>query len=89
MFWKSLQPLSIKKQLVLSLVGPLLLLSLISSALIDWLALNLSNDIYDELLFNTADSVVARIDYINGKRVIDFPESAEKIFRHEELDKFY
>jgi two-component system sensor histidine kinase TctE len=89
MFWKSLQPLSIKKQLVLSLVGPLLLLSLISSAVIDWLALNLSNDIYDELLFNTADSVVARIDYINGKRVIDFPESAEKIFRHEEADKFY
>ncbi|HEY9759249.1 MAG TPA: sensor histidine kinase [Oculatellaceae cyanobacterium] len=89
MFWKSLQPLSIKKQLVLSLVGPLLLLSLISSAVIDWLALNLSNDIYDELLINTVDSVVARIGYINGKRVIDFPESAEKMFRHEEADKFY
>ena len=89
MFWKNLQPLSIKQQLLLWLIGPLLLLSVISAGITDWLALGLSNEIYDELLINTADSVVARIDYINGRRVIDFPESAEEMFRHHDKDKFY
>ena len=89
MFWKSMQPLSIKKQLLFWLIGPLLFLSIVSAGISYWLALQLSNEIYDELLINTADSVVARIDYIAGKRVIDFPESAEAMFRHLDTDKFY
>jgi two-component system sensor histidine kinase TctE len=82
-------PLSIKKQLLFWLIAPLFLLSLVSAAISYWLALQLSNEIYDELLVNTADSVVARIDYVNGKRVIDFPESAEAMFRHLDKDKFF
>lgn len=89
MFWKKMQALSIKKQLLLWLIGPLLFLSIVSAGITYWLALQLSNEIYDELLINTADSVVARIDYINGKRVIDFPESAEAMFRHQDRDKFF
>jgi two-component system, OmpR family, sensor histidine kinase TctE len=89
MFWISKHPLSIKKQLLVWLIAPLFLLSLVSAGISYWLALQLSNEIYDELLVNTADSVVARIDYINGKRVIDFPETAEAMFRHFDKDKFY
>jgi two-component system sensor histidine kinase TctE len=89
MFWIKMPPLSIKKQLLFWLIAPLFLLSLISAGISYWLALQLSNEIYDELLVNTADSVVARIDYINGKQVIDFPESAEAMFRHLDKDKFY
>jgi two-component system sensor histidine kinase TctE len=89
MFWKKIRELSIRKQLLLSLIGPLLLLSIVSAGLTYWLALQLSNEIYDELLVNTADSVVARIDYVKEKRTFDFPESAEAVFRHQDKDQFY
>ncbi|HEY9719172.1 MAG TPA: sensor histidine kinase N-terminal domain-containing protein, partial [Trichormus sp.] len=65
------------------------MLSVACAALCYWLALQLANEIYDELLFNTADSVVARIDYVAGKRIFDFPKSAQALFRHQDKDKFY
>ena len=89
MFWKRVQGLSIRQQLLFWLVGPLLLLSIISAAFTYVLALQLSNEIYDELLVDTTDSVVARIDYVAGKRIIDFPESAQDMFRHQLADQFY
>jgi len=89
MFWKKVQGLSIRGQLLLWLIGPLLFLSIFSSGFSYCLALQLSNEIYDELLVDTADSVVARIDYVGGKRIIDFPQSAQGMFRHHDKDQFY
>jgi two-component system sensor histidine kinase TctE len=80
---------SIKTQLLSSLLIPLFCLSLLSAAVIYWLAINMSQGIHDELLLSAADSVLARINLVNNKIVVDLPEAAQALLKHHDKDKFY
>ena len=70
--WKPIRAWSIKEQLIVWLIGPFLVLSIVSTGITYWLATMLSNEIYDELLFNTLDSVIARIDYQKDRKLLQF-----------------
>ena len=82
-----MKPRSIKSQLLLWLLIPLFALSVGKLAVSHSFASHRSQEIYDELLRNSADSIVARIDDSSGKVSLDFPDWAQTLFRHNEKDK--
>lgn len=80
---------SIKRQLLLWLIIPLLILSALSSACAFYIGQNLARSIYDGELVNSADSIVARIKLNEGKLAVDLPDAARSILRHNDQDEFY
>jgi two-component system sensor histidine kinase TctE len=66
-----------------------LLLSVLTCLGIGCLATQLSRQIYDELLLNSADSVLGRIEDDKTIIDVDLPESARAILRHKDKDNFY
>lgn len=80
---------SIRKQLLLWLLVPLLSLSAFSSIGAFVIAENLARSIYDRELVNSADSVVARVKNKDGKITVDLPQPALSILRHNNSDEFY
>ena len=85
---------SLKRQLIEQLLIPLFCLSLMGAGIAYWLAIAMSNEIYDELLLSASDSILARIEFENNKIVFDFPlsaypVSAQAFFKHNDRDKFY
>jgi len=80
---------SIRIQLLNSLFAPLCVLWLLSTGVAYLLAVGFANESYDGSLVNSADSVVARLRYEDGKVIADLPEAAQEILRHHNLDKFY
>jgi len=80
---------SIKHQLLIWLLIPLLSLALFSTAASYFLGLTLARSIYDKQLSNSADSVVARIKAKDNKLTVDLPPAALAILRHNNQDDFY
>ncbi len=80
---------SIRAHLLFWQVVSLLILSLASFPLCYWLAHQLSGQIYDEHLFNSADSVIARIENDRGAINVDLPVSARQVLEHQDKDNFY
>lgn len=80
---------SIRKQLLLWLLIPLLSLSAFSSVGAFYIGENLARSIYDRELVNSADSVVARVKNQDGKITLDLPVAALSILRHNNRDEFY
>ncbi|MBP7862910.1 sensor histidine kinase [bacterium] len=80
---------SIRKQLLLWLLIPLLSLSAFSSVGAFYIGENLARSIYDRELVNSADSVVARVKNQDGKITVDLPVAALSILRHNNRDEFY
>jgi two-component system, OmpR family, sensor histidine kinase TctE len=80
---------SIRSALLTWLLVPLLSLSWIGAAVTYGLAIVFSDRIYDEFLLNSADSVLARIDYEGRKVQVDLPAAAQATLRHNDKDKFY
>jgi len=80
---------SIRKQLLLWLLIPLLSLSAFSSIAAFYIGENLARSIYDRELVNSADSVVARVKNDGDKIKVDLPQAALSILRHNNRDEFY
>lgn len=80
---------SIRRQLLLWLLVPLMSLALVSTFAAYSIGLNLAREIYDKQLLNSADSVVARIKRRNNKITVDLPPAAQSILRHNYRDQFY
>jgi two-component system, OmpR family, sensor histidine kinase TctE len=80
---------SIRSALLTWLLVPLLTLSWLGAAVTYGLAITLSDRIYDEVLLNSADSVLARIDYESRNVQVDLPAAAQATLRHNDKDKFY
>jgi len=80
---------SIRSALLTWLLVPLLALSWLGAAVTYGLAITLSDRIYDEVLLNSADSVLARIDYEGRNVQVDLPAAAQATLRHNDKDKFY
>ncbi len=80
---------SIKHQLLLWLLVPLLTLATLSTVVTYSWGLNLARNIYDKQLLNSADSVAARLKMQDGKVSIDLPPAARSILRHNYHDEFY
>src|SRR5262249_30994527 len=74
--------------LVWQLTG-LLVLSMLSCPFISWLGNSLAGQVYDEILLNSADSVIARVENDTEQISVDLPEHARKWLRHEDKDAFY
>lgn len=74
--------------LVWQLTG-LLVLSLFTCPFMSWLSNYLAGEIYDEILLNSADSVIARVEKDTDQISVDLPEHARKWLRHEDKDAFY
>jgi two-component system sensor histidine kinase TctE len=80
---------SIRTTLLAWLLLPLFGLSCLGFIVAYNLSVVLSNQIYDEILLNSADSVLARIDYKSGKLKVDLPPAAEALIRHSDKDQFF
>ncbi len=80
---------SIRRQLLLWLLIPLLSLSAFSSIAAFCIGENLARSIYDRELVNSADSVLARIKIKDAKITVDMPVAALSILRHNNQDEFY
>ncbi|MCC7527697.1 MAG: sensor histidine kinase [Candidatus Melainabacteria bacterium] len=80
---------SIKRQLLLWLLVPLLSLSIISTLAAYFLGVGLARNIYDKQLLNSADSVAARIKIKGDLLAVDLPPAARSILRHNNQDDFY
>ncbi len=80
---------SIRKQLLLWLIVPLVSLSLISTAASYYLGIGLAREVYDRQLVNSADSVVARTRTRQGTITTDLPQAAKFILQHNGRDQFY
>ncbi|HEY9730702.1 MAG TPA: sensor histidine kinase [Drouetiella sp.] len=80
---------SIRRQLLLWLLIPLLSLAIVSTILANMLGVNLARNIYDKQLLNSADSVVARLKVHDAILRVDLPPAARAILRHNNQDDFY
>lgn len=80
---------SIRHQLLLWLLIPLLSLALISTIVANFLGVSVARNIYDKQLLNSADSVAARIKTRDDKLTVDLPPAAQAILRHNYHDEFY
>lgn len=80
---------SIRQQLLLWLLVPLMTLAVLSTFAAHSIGLSLAREIYDKQLLNSADSVVARIKRRNEKITVDLPPAAQSILRHNYRDQFY
>lgn len=80
---------SIRRQLLLWLLIPLLSLSAFSSLGAFYIGENLARSIYDRELVNSADSVLARIKIKESQISVDMPVAALSILRHNNRDEFY
>lgn len=80
---------SIKRQLLLWLLIPLVSLALLSSLASYSLCHGVARNIYDDQLVNSADSVAARIRIADGRLTIDLPPEVRAILRHDNKDEFF
>ncbi len=80
---------SIRHQLLLWLLIPLLSLAFFSTIASYFLGMTLARSIYDKQLSNSADSVIARIKAKDNKLTVDLPPAALAILRHNNQDEFY
>jgi two-component system sensor histidine kinase TctE len=80
---------SLKSKLLTWLITPLLLFGCLSSYITYKLAVASVDEMNDDFLLNSADSVLARIKMENGAVQVDLPAAAEAMLRHNFRDKFY
>jgi two-component system, OmpR family, sensor histidine kinase TctE len=80
---------SIRARLLIWQLLSFLLLSAASCVFIAWLAGQVSYQIYDEQLLNSADSIVARIESDKDRIKVNLPPDAQRMCRHEDKDNFY
>jgi two-component system sensor histidine kinase TctE len=81
---------SIRQQLLLWLLLPLICVSAINMVVCYPLARHLSEDAFDRQLLNSADSIATRIKVSpTGKVLVDLPPAAQAILRYNNNDKFY
>lgn len=83
--WKK----SIKHQLLIWLLVPLVSLALLSTLASYFAGLALARSIYDKQLANSADSVIARIKTNGDKLTVNLPPAALAILKHNYQDDFY
>lgn len=80
---------SIRKQLLLWLLVPLIILWAINLLVAYNLSLTLAREIFDRQLLNSADSVINRINFHGSEVTIDLPPAVLTVLRHNYRDKFY
>jgi two-component system, OmpR family, sensor histidine kinase TctE len=81
---------SIRKQLLLWLLAPLVTLCTLSSMVAYRMAEKFAHDSYDRVLLESADSIAARLGRNeNGVLIADLPMAAQAILRHNNNDHFY
>lgn len=80
---------SIQGELLGWLLIPISILWLVTTFAAYSFADRFANDAYDEIMLNSADSIIARIK-VNGKNVVvDLPPAARDILEHNDMDGFY
>jgi len=80
---------SLKSKLLTWLITPLVLFGCLSSYVTYKLAVASVDEMNDDFLLNSADSVLARIKMVNGAAKVDLPAAAQAMLRHNDRDKFY
>jgi two-component system sensor histidine kinase TctE len=81
--------ISIRRQLLSWLLVPLGLLWVLSAAVTFVLAESYADEVYDDQLLNSADSVVGRLRNKSTGLDVDLPPTAIAMLRHNFKDKFY
>ncbi len=80
---------SIRKQLLYWLLVPLSILGILSAVATYFLAESYADEIYDDQLVNSSDSVVGRLRIKDGRVDVDMPPAVINLLRHNFKDKFY
>lgn len=80
---------SLRGHLLVWQLAWLLVLFLASCPVVIWLANKFADQVYDENLLKSADSVIARIENDKDGIKVDLPATARKWLRHQDKDSFY
>ncbi|MBS2008480.1 MAG: sensor histidine kinase [Cyanobacteria bacterium SZAS TMP-1] len=80
---------SIRRQLLAWLLMPLSVLWLVSTGIGYFRSVDLAEDRYDHELINSADSVIARLEVVDGKVVVDLPPQALAMLKHGNNEFYY
>ncbi|MBS1956560.1 MAG: sensor histidine kinase [Cyanobacteria bacterium SZAS-4] len=80
---------SIQQELLGWLLVPICALWLVTTFSAYTFADRFANDAYDEIMLNSADSIVARILKTSSGVVVDLPPAARDILEHNDMDTFY
>lgn len=80
---------SIQQELLGWLLVPICTLWLVTTFSAYSFAARFANDAYDEIMLNSADSIVARILETEHGLVVDLPPAARDILEHNDMDIFF
>lgn len=82
-------PLSLRRQLLLRLLVPLVALFCIGAAASYYIALGFANSAYDRALYDSARALAQQIKVVNERTVVDLPRAALEMFEWDDLDTTY
>jgi two-component system, OmpR family, sensor histidine kinase TctE len=80
---------SIRNQLMLWLLFPILVLWLIQCSIAYFTGTDMANDAYDSALADDAKALASRFSVHDGKLKVDLPEAAKAILEYDGQDKVY
>ncbi len=81
--------LSLRRQLLLRLLVPMVTLFVFGAAASYYIALEFANSAYDRALYDSARSLAQQIKVVNGRTVVDLPRAALEMFEWDDLDTTY
>src|SRR5215210_4252879 len=80
---------SIRRDLLLRLMGPLLLIIVVGGASAYGLARHFSQNVLDQWLYDSAISLANRVQWVDGRAAVDLPEGAREILEWDVVDHVY
>ena len=80
---------SLRRQLLLRLLVPLVTLFFFGAAASYFIALGFANSAYDRALYDSARSLAQQIKVVNERTVVDLPRAALEMFEWDDLDTTY
>jgi len=83
------QPVSIRRTLLVRLLGPLLLLTLLAGASAYGLARHFTQVVLDQWLYDSAIALANRVREDDGRVRVDLPDEARQILEWDVVDRFY
>jgi two-component system sensor histidine kinase TctE len=86
---RATRPTSIRRTLLLRLLGPLLMLMVLAGAASYGVARHISEGVLDQWLYDSAVSLANRIHWEDGGAIVDLPKGAREILEWDVIDRVF